>query len=258
MFGEAGELRRVEYEEDLIRWRIRGEAVILRRECRADTVCHGDGVRTAALVESVCEERVELEAEHASFCEQRAVLLDDGEEMRHHVRPREDDRLAKECAAFRSADAERIREARDGGERQLVRRAAERICEPCPVEEERDPMRAADGADRLKLIHRIESSVLGRMGDVDHAGVHRMIAVRVLVVGAQGALDGVCGELAVLMRQGEHLVAAALDCARLVYRDMPRIRRDNTLIGPQQRRDYDAVHLRPAGEEMHLCARRTA
>ena len=60
--GEAGELRRVEREEDLIRRCVSGEAVILRRERRADAVCHGDAVRTAALVEPIRKERIELDA----------------------------------------------------------------------------------------------------------------------------------------------------------------------------------------------------
>ena len=258
MRGEAGELCGVEREKDLVRRRKGGEGVAVLGERRTDAVCHADGVRAAALVESVREEGIELDAEHASLRQKCAALLHDGEEMRHGALLREDDRLAEECAAFRSADVERIAEPRDGGEGQLVCTAAERVCEPRAVEEERNAVRAANGADDLKLVHRIERSVLRRMREVDHAGAHHMIAVRILMVGTQTALDRFCRELAVRVRQGEHLVTARLDRARLVHGDVPRIGGDHALVGVQQRGDDNAVRLCSAREEMNLCVRRTA
>ena len=51
----------IEREKDLIRRAVCGEAVALLRECRANAVCHSDRVLTAALIEHVREERVELE-----------------------------------------------------------------------------------------------------------------------------------------------------------------------------------------------------
>ena len=73
------------------------------------------------------------------------------------------------------------------------------------------------------------------MRDVDHAGAYHVIAVCILVKGAQTLLDRARGELAVRMREGEHLVSAALDCARFVHTDMPRIGGDDALVGAQQR-----------------------
>lgn len=61
VFGEAGELCLIEFEEDLIRRADCDEVVALLRECRANAVCHSDRVLTTALVEHVREERVELE-----------------------------------------------------------------------------------------------------------------------------------------------------------------------------------------------------
>ena len=253
--GKVGELIGTQCEEDLVRGRVGGECIALLRERRTDAVSHGDRVRAAALIEAVREEGVELDAEDASLRQQRAALLDDGEEVRHGIRFREDNRLAEECTALRPADVERIAEARDGGERQLAYGTAEGVCEPRAVEEERNPICAADGADDLELIHRIERAVLGRVRDVDHAGAYHVVVVCILVKGAQALLDGARGELALRVREGEHLVTAALDCARLVHGDMPRIGGNDALVGAQQRRDHDAVDLRAARQEVNLCVR---
>ena len=233
--GEAGELRRIERGEDLVCRAVDGVCVPLLDEGSADAVRHTDGVRPAALIEPVRKERIELNAEHAPLRQKSSVLLDNGEEMRHRVRLREDDCLAEERTALRPADVECIREACDGGEGQLVCRAAERVRETRPVEEERNLVRTADGADDLELVHGVERPVLRRVREVDHAGAHHVIAVRVFVIRTQTALDGACREFAVRVREREHLVAAALDCARLVHRDMPRICGNHALIGMQQR-----------------------
>lgn len=131
------ELRRIEREEDLVCRAVDGVCVPLLDERRTDAVCHADGVRAAALVESVREEGIELDAEHAPF--------------------------RQKCAAFRPADVERVAEPRDGGQGQLVCIAAERVREPRAVEEERNAVRAADRADDLELVHCIERPVLRRM-----------------------------------------------------------------------------------------------
>lgn len=197
--------------------------VALLRECRANAVCHSDRVLTTALVEHVREERVELDAEHAPLREQRAVLFDDGEEMRHGIWLREHDGFTEECPTLRAVDVEHVRQAGNGGERQLACGAAECIGKPRSVEEERDLVCTADRADRLELIHRIECAVLRRMREVDHAGAYHVVAVRVRAVGAQAALNSVCRELAVRMWECEYLVTAGFDCACLMHRDMPCI-----------------------------------
>ena len=140
----------------------------------------------------------------------------------------------------------------DDGEGHVICRAAKCIGEACAVEEERDLVCAADGADDLQFIARVERPVLRRLREVDHPGAHHMIAVRILVKGAQACLDGTRCELAVRVRQGEHLVPARLDRTRLVHGDMAGVCRDDALIGAQERRDHDAVRLRAAREEVYL------
>ena len=104
-------------------------------------------MRSAAPIEIVREERVELDAEQASLREKRAALFHNGEEMRHRSRLREDDRLADERAALRPADVEHIRQPRDIRERHIVRAAAERVRQARAVKEERHAVCAADFAD---------------------------------------------------------------------------------------------------------------
>ena len=73
------------------------------------------------------------------------------------------------------------------------------------------------------------------MREIDHAGAHHVVAIRVLVIGTQAALNGACREFAIRVREREYLVTAALDCARLVYGDMPRVCGNHALVGAQQR-----------------------
>ena len=93
------------------------------------------------------------------------------------------------------------------------------------------------------------------MREVDHAGTYHVVAVRVRAVGTQAALNGVCRELAVRMREREYLVAAGFDCARLMHRDMPCIGGNHPLVGAQECRDHNTVRLCPAREKMNLCTR---
>ena len=85
-----------------------------------------------------------------------------------------------------------------------------------------------------------------------------MVAVRVVLVLIKQCADLGRGELAVLLRQREHLVPAELDGAGLVHADVPRVRGDHTLVRVQQRVDDGRVRLRAADKEVNLRVRRAA
>ena len=70
-----------------------------------------------------------------------------------------------------------------------------------------------------------------------------MVAVRVVLVLIKQCADLGCGDLAVLLRQREHLVPAELDGAGLVHADVPRVRGNHTLVRAQQRVDDGRVRL---------------
>lgn len=85
-----------------------------------------------------------------------------------------------------------------------------------------------------------------------------MVAVRVVLVLIKQCADLGCGDLAVLLRQREHLVPAELDGAGLVHADVPRVRGDHTLVRAQQRVDDGRVCLCAADKEVNLRVRRAA
>ena len=74
------DLRIFQHDEDLVRRVLAKEAIALLTQRRADAIRRLDGVAADLLIKSVGEERIELYAEKPSLGEQRAVLLDDGEE----------------------------------------------------------------------------------------------------------------------------------------------------------------------------------
>ena len=48
-------------------------------------------------------------------------------------------------------------------------------------------------------------------------------------------------------------MSGRLDRSGLMDIDMPGIRRDHTLMRPQNRRDHGRIRLRAAHKELHLC-----
>ena len=85
-----------------------------------------------------------------------------------------------------------------------------------------------------------------------------MVAVRVVLVLIKQCADLGCGDLAVLLRQREHLVPAELDGTSLMQTDMARICRDDTLIRRKQRVDDRRIRLRAADEEIDIGVRALA
>ena len=147
-----------------------------------DSVGVANGVCADALVEPIGKERVELDAEQPSLGEQRAVLLDDGEKVWNEPRLGNDDRLAEQRAAFRAADVENVAQRGKVAQCHVVFRTGERVGKARAVNIERQTLFAAERADGRELLSGIERTVLRRLGDVDHPGHDRVVAVRVVLV----------------------------------------------------------------------------
>ena len=234
-----------------------GQIAVFRHRA-PDSVGVANGVFTDALVEPIGKERVELDAEQPPLGEQRAVLLDDGEKVRNEPWLGNDDRLAEQRAAFRAADAENVAQRGKVAQCHVVFRTGERVGKARAVNIERQALFAAERADGRELLSGIERAVLRRLGEVDHPGHDRVVAVRVVLVLIKQCADLGCGDLAVLLRQREHLVPTELDGAGLVHADVPRVRGDHTLVRAQQRVDDGRVRLCAADKEVNLRVRRAA
>lgn len=224
----------------------------------AQPVRSRDSILPDVQVEVVGEQRVKLQAEQAAFGQQGAVLLDNGEEMRHATTLREDDGLAEQGTAFRAADVECIGQCREVGEHGVVGRAGECVGQPRTVHVEGQLVALADVVDGREFGPRIQRAVLRRLRDVDQTGDDHVLAVAVVQVFL--AVDGEVRRIdfAKMVWQRQHLVPAKLDGSRLVYADVPAAGRDDTLVGVQQGVNDSRVRLRAANQEMHLRLRAVA
>ena len=78
------------------------------REDLPDAVCGLNGRQAYLLIQMICKQRVELEAEQPPFGEQCAVLLDDREKVRDRPGLRDDHGFAEQSAALCPADIKHI------------------------------------------------------------------------------------------------------------------------------------------------------
>ena len=125
---------------------------------RADAIRRVDGGLADAEIERVCEQRVKLNARDKTLRQERPVLLDNREQMRDIIMPRDDRRLTEECAAFRPADIEGIAQGGEIWERHVVFRTGQRIGEARPVKIQREVVFPANAADFRELCQRIQRS----------------------------------------------------------------------------------------------------
>ena len=132
-----------EQREDLVGRRVESQLIALIPQGLADALGLVNGVFAAGEIQSVGKERVELNPRDPPFGEQRSVLLDDREEMRHRVLLWEHHRLPEKCAAFGAADVKGIAQAGKVGKMRVIFRAGQGACKPRPVKVEGDARRTA-------------------------------------------------------------------------------------------------------------------
>ena len=185
------------------------------------------------------------------------MLLDERKEMRKPSGIRDDHGFPEERAAFRTADIEGVAKTGKVRERKIIFRTGERIGKARAVEEKRDPVPAAHAADPGQFLFGIERTELGRLRNVNKARHDHMVAVLIVKVSSQSGPERFRRKLPVFVRDREDLVAVRLDRACFMDADVPGIRRDDALIGQQERVDHRRVGLRAADEKIDrriLCA----
>ena len=245
-------------EEDLVRRGVEVEGYPFGGERFFDFFCIEVGGASHLHIETIFEELVKLDAEEPAFGEERAVLLDHGEEVQDEVRVRDHDGFAEECAAFRAADIEDVCEAREVFESDVIGGAAEGVGEAGTVDEERNVVLAADGRNVCQLFFRIESAPFGRLGNVDHAGMHHVFPVVIGKEIGDVAIDRFGGEFAFFRGKGEHFVSAPLDRACLMDIHVAAVGGDDAFVGAENAVDDGGIGLGAADEEFYLCFRRAA
>ena len=96
------------------------------------------------------------------------------------------------------------------------------------------------------------------MRKVDHAGHEHVVVVRVILILRQKRFNLTGADFSVMVRQGQHFMPAKLDCAGLVYADVPGACGDHALIAFQHGVDHRGVCLRAADQKEDLRVRRLA
>ena len=112
--------------------------------------------------------------------QQRAMLLDTGQETGGHVVFGEHDGLAEECAAFGAADVKYVAETGDVCQRHIRTGGCQPVGQAGAVQIQGHLEFPADLRNGLQFLFAVQGAVLRRVGDVDHSGEHHMLMVPVL------------------------------------------------------------------------------
>ena len=88
----------------------------------------------------------------------------------------------------------------------------------------------ADPMNGGQLCKGIECAEFRGLGEIDHTGHDGVLPVGVAVVRVHGVGDGLCGEFAQRMGQGQHLMAAEFNGTGFVGADMASFSAKHALI----------------------------
>ena len=180
------------------------------------------------------------------------MLLDARHRVRGCVALREHHGLTAEGAALGTADIEHVAEPRELGQRHIALVARERIGQARAVHKERYLVLAADLMDGREIGLAVERAELRWERNIRRAREHHVLVVAVLIEQLDKAVELGGVHLAVVCRNGEHLVSRELDGAGLMAGHMARLGRDHALVGSEQHVEHDLVGLRAADQEEHL------
>ena len=221
-------------------------------KCVLDAHCFFSGMACNVEVESVGEEGLKLDAEQTAFGKHAAVALDAVAEVALCLFSCDDDGFAKESANLCSTYVERVGKAGEGGEVDVAGRRGESVAEACSVDKERKVVFVADAADVFEFLLAVNCSHFGREGDVDHARLYGVLRSVLCKMFFHAVCYLLCGNLAIGVWQGEHLMACSLDGACFVHIDVPGVGSDDSLIRSEEVGYDGRVGLSASHEEVYV------
>ena len=174
--------------------------------------------------------------------------------MQNLFRIRDHHCFTKQCAALGAADVKGITKLCQILKAHIVLRACERIGKSRTINIQTNPEPVTDLSESLQFRFRIKSSILRRMGQIDHSRHHHMFMICVIIVIFQISFHVTCRDLSVLMRNCKDLMSVRLDRPRLMNTDMPRLGSNDSLIGSQQGVDHDGIGLCSSCQKFHSSA----
>ena len=165
-----------ENDEELIGRRLEEERYVFGVQAFFQHFSHAERVTSEACVEVVGEQREELYSRYSSFCQERSVLLDDGEEIGYETRVGHDDRLSEERSTFCSTDIEDVDQPCEVRQREVVLRTSQRISQPCSVDIKGNVVLAAHVVYVRHFRLGIDGSILRWLREIHHSR-HDHVAV---------------------------------------------------------------------------------
>ena len=248
----------VQDDKDLVGRGGEGKSVALADQGFTNPGRGFDGSPAAPQIQIIRKKCVKLESCDPSLGQQGAMLFDDCKKVRDKVMLWYDRGLSEQGAALCSADIEGVAERSQVRELDVIFRAGKGVGQPGSVHIEGNVIFPADAADLPEFPQGVEGSALGRLGEIDHAGFHHVVAVQVAAEGFHKLPDPAGADLSVLLGQGQDLVAPVFDRPGLMGADMSALRSDHPLPGTQDGIDDRGVDLGSACEKEYIRFRRMA
>ena len=224
----------------------------------ANPIGINNGIFADVFIKIVSKQHIILQSQQPAFGQHCAVLLGQGVEIGNQSRLGEHHRLPHKTAAFCAADVEAIAKPCQIGQLHIVLRATQRISQSCPVHIEIQAVFPANTGNFLHFCQRIQCAGLGRLGDVDHTGHHHHILIAVILEILHQLFHIGSLQLAVILGNAQHLMAAVLDRAGLMEGNVAGGRGDDPLVGRKQVFDDHGVGLGTAHQKVNFCVRAVA
>ena len=110
----------------------------------------------------------------------------------------------------------------------------------------------ADVADGREFCQRIQRAVFCRLRKIDHARCDHVVVVAIGIKCPDIGIDGSGRQFAVLVRDGQDLMAAEFNRTGFMHADMARVGRDDAFIRMQDGIDDRRIRLRAANQEKDI------
>ena len=211
-----------------------------------------DRLATNLKIQAVGKERLKLHTRQAAFGEQCAMLLNTRNGMRRSVHAAKHHGLAAQSAALGATDVEHVAQLRQLGQGNVAPIGRQRIGQARTIHKQRNLALLAHRMNRRELGLGVQRAVLGRHAHIHGARKHRVFVALVFVEHLDIVLEILGMHLALVAGDGEHLVAAKLDGARLVAGNVAGLGGNHALVRRKQHVNHRRVGLRAAHQQKYV------
>ena len=213
---------------------------------------HVDGVAADVKIQVIREQRVKLHADQAAFGHHGPVLLDVGDEALRRAVTGEHHGLPTKRPHLGAADIEGVAQGGNVGQGHVGFITRQPVAQPRPVQKQRDCILLAYLMQGFQLRLAVQRAVFRGMGNIHPAGINHVRIGGVGVEGLEIRFQFARVDLAVMGRQGQHLVAGVFDGSGFVHVDVARRSGNHALRAVEQPVDHHLVALCAANQKENI------